>query len=85
MINVKINEYSLPSSKSGPYGMTLGPDQEVWFTEYKANKIGKITLEGEVTEYNIPTSNSGPFGITLGSDEANWFAEEADKIGQLIY
>lgn len=32
-------DYSLISAKVEPYGMTLGFDQEVWFTENQGNKI----------------------------------------------
>lgn len=84
-MNIKISEYNLPIEKSGPYGITVGPDGTIWFTEWGSNKIGRITLCGEIIEYQIPTSGSEPHGLVFGPDEAIWFAEEANKIGQLVY
>src|SRR5206468_1326510 len=36
----------------------------LWFTELRANKVGRITTSGELTEYPVP----GPVGITVGKD-----------------
>jgi hypothetical protein len=41
-----ITEYTLPSENSWPYGIAAGPDGDLWFTEYNANKIGRITPGG---------------------------------------
>ena len=38
-----ISEFPPPTGDSGPAGITLGPDGNLWFTEYIANKIGRIT------------------------------------------
>jgi virginiamycin B lyase len=70
-----IKQYALPTSAGGPEGNTVGPDGALWFTEYSANKIGRITMAGEITEYPISAPNSGPYGITAGSDGALWFTE----------
>lgn len=32
-MTIKINEYKLPMDKLGPYGITVGPDGAMWFTE----------------------------------------------------
>lgn len=53
MMNVKFNEYSLPSFKSGPYVIIVGIGRAMWFTENAGNRIGRITTNGEITEYNI--------------------------------
>jgi len=49
-----IKEYRLPTPDSRPFGITLGPDRNIWFAEWKGNKIGKITSSGLVTEYTVP-------------------------------
>jgi streptogramin lyase len=74
---VQIKEYSLPTARSLPAGITSGPDGALWFTEFKANKIGRIDPATHiVTEYPIPTPQSGVAeGITSGSDGAIWFTE----------
>ena len=37
-MNIKINEYKLPMDKSWPYGITVGPDGAMWFTESRGIK-----------------------------------------------
>jgi virginiamycin B lyase len=67
-----------------PFGITAGPDGNLWFTEMNANKIGRITLEGAVTEFSIPTAASGPQSIAKGSDGNLWFSEDQGaKIGRI--
>ena len=40
-------------------GITTGPDGNLWFTEFGAGKIGRITPSGSITEFPIPTAGSG--------------------------
>ena len=83
---VVTNAYPTLTANAFPTGITLGPDNNIWFTEQSgaANKIGKITPYGFVSEYAITTPNAFPFGITSGSDGNLWFTETApgvDKVG----
>lgn len=64
--------FPIPTAASGPRGITLGPDGAMWFTEFAANKIGRITQGGVSTEFPIPTANSGPTAIVAGPDGALW-------------
>ncbi len=79
------SEFLIPSPNSGPWGITAGPDGNVWFCEaaHGANNIGRITPAGSITEFPIPTANSGPNGITAGPDGNLWFTESAGKIGRI--
>jgi virginiamycin B lyase len=78
-----MTEYKLSYGRN-PYGITSGPDGNLWFTESGGNRIGTITTGGTVTEYDIPTSSSGPEGITSGPNSALWFTElRGDKIGEV--
>jgi virginiamycin B lyase len=64
--------------------MTLGPDKALWFTELVGNKIGRISIDGQITHYELPTLGSGPFSIVTGSDGAVWFTEnDGNRIGRL--
>jgi virginiamycin B lyase len=63
---LSFNELPLPNSI--PAVITRGPDNNLWFAESHANKIGQITPDGTVTEFDVPTQNSGPLGITTGPD-----------------
>ncbi|HEV3217894.1 MAG TPA: hypothetical protein VGZ27_19365, partial [Vicinamibacterales bacterium] len=61
-----------------PQGITTGPDGNIWFTEYSARKIGRMTSAGVITEFPFPFSSvSPPFGrpyaITAGPDGNLWF------------
>ena len=79
-------EYPVPTSNSHPGNITSGPDGALWFTEGRANQIGRIDPTTHVvTEYPLPTSNSGPAWITSGPDGALWFTEAyANKIGKVL-
>jgi len=79
-------EYAVPTSGSRPYGITTGPDGNLWFTELSGNKVGKITTSGAITEFSIPTAASGPTYITTGPDGNLWFTEGSfygRKIGRI--
>ena len=83
----KVEEFELPSPDSGqqgPFGITAGPDGNVWFTELVGNRIGRITPSGEITEFPVPTANSEPIAIAKGPDGNLWFAEQdGEKIGRI--
>ena len=55
----------------------------MWFTENNGNKIGRITLEGEITEFAVPIPDGSPLTITVGPDGALWFGHTAGKIGRM--
>src|SRR5215472_10552366 len=65
-----ISEFPI-SSGSTPLGFVTGPDGAVWFTEYNASKIGRITSSGVLTEYAL-APGANPRSITLGPDGALW-------------
>ena len=51
-MGIKIDEYELLDIDSGPYGITAGKDGALWFTQHKANQIGRMTVNGEVTHFD---------------------------------
>jgi streptogramin lyase len=63
------------SSQSQPVEAAVGEDSDLWFTEFGANKIGRISLDGMLTECQIPTPSAHPFAITKGPDGNMWFTE----------
>jgi virginiamycin B lyase len=76
-------EFSIPTAASAPYGITEGPDGNVWFTETAAAKIGTINASGAVSEFPI-TSGGSPSQIVKGPDNNLWFTEtSADRIGTI--
>jgi virginiamycin B lyase len=62
-----------------PGSITAGPDGAVWFTEFRVNKIARITGGGAVIEYDTPADAGA---ITTGQDGALWFSE-GNKIGRM--
>jgi virginiamycin B lyase len=81
-----VTEFAVPTPSSQPGGITVGPDNALWFTEENGHKIGRITTGGAITEYVIPTPNAGPSEITAGPDNALWFTEfgaNPPKIGRM--
>jgi streptogramin lyase len=64
----------VPTQVSEPIEITTGPDGNLWFTEYRANQIGKLELVGP-NEYALPTNNTLPRDITAGPDGNLWFTE----------
>jgi virginiamycin B lyase len=84
--NVKI--YILPKSNTccnrGTTGISIGPDNNIWFTEMGANVIGRMTPRGKLRQYPIPTKDSEPLGIVSDKHAYLWFTEnKANKIGRI--
>jgi virginiamycin B lyase len=80
----RVREYPVPTASSRPITIALGPDRAMWFSEYGAGKIGRISTKGKVKEFTVPTQNSAPAQIALGPDGALWFAEDnGNKIGRI--
>jgi virginiamycin B lyase len=79
-------EFPLPNAGSEPYGITFGPDGNLWFTEYAtgANKIGRYDPStANFAEFAIPTASALATSIVLGSDGALWFTESGtNRIGR---
>ncbi len=85
-------EFTSPTESSGPLGIALGTDGNIYYTEagYDPNnpgsKIGVIDpSNGTINDYPTQTANSDPWGIAsdpFGGDL--WFTESsADKIGRI--
>lgn len=72
------------------FDMTLGPDGNVWFTDWAGGRIGRVTPAGEVTEFEDGVRNTdvgidfskGPGGITAGPDGALWYGEGLNIAGR---
>jgi RHS repeat-associated protein len=79
---LETNQYSMTGD---PHAITVGPDGNLWFTNWGQSKIGKITTSGTITEYSLPT-NSYPDGIIAGPGKENalWFTDyDTSKIGKI--
>jgi virginiamycin B lyase len=72
-----------PPTVDSPKGLVAGPDNAIWFTEFGANKIGRVTATGVFAEYALPAASSGPYQIANGSDGALWFTEYENSTHQI--
>src|SRR6266849_6210827 len=59
-----------------PFAIAFGPDGNMWFTEFGSNRIGRVTLSGDVTFFDLRPRGI-PQRLTAGPDEALWFTEHA--------
>jgi virginiamycin B lyase len=83
-----IEEFAIPTPGSDSYGITIGPEGNLWFTESKPFKIGRITPQGAITEFPIATSpaaNAFVTDIAAGPDGNLWFTavNGASEIGRV--
>jgi len=95
----RVDEFSVPTPSSGPMNLAIDPyNGSVWFTEYQANKIGRMFFVGapkwRFIEYSLPTPNSYPTDIVVDPNYWHtstgevqtyvWFTMSGtDKIGRL--
>lgn len=81
--NVKLRFFQTPTAGSWPDYMTKGSDGNLWFSEFYADRIGRITPTGTITEFPLPDLNDIE-GITSGPDGNIWFTEPGEnKIGRM--
>ena len=81
-----ITEFSTGiTASASPFGITAGPDGNLWFAEFGGSRIGRITPLGVVTEFSTGiTAGAFPFGITAGPDGNLWFTENTGtRIGRI--
>jgi virginiamycin B lyase len=80
---LEYREFALPTRGSYPWGITVGPDDNIWFTEVGANKIGRLTRNGVLKEFQV-TGALGLLGICAGPDGRLWFTcSTSDRIGRI--
>ncbi len=79
--SVPVSEFGIPTPAAGLWGLVRGPDDNLWFTEMTAGKIGRIASgTGQVTEFPLPSPKAQPGAITVGPDQALWFTESGNTM-----
>src|SRR6266567_1792250 len=88
-----LTEFNLPAVVGGPYGITAGPDGNVWVTtnalgQGRQDWILRISADGAVSRFQAGTgsgnSGTGPQDITSGPDGNLWFTEFwSNRIGRM--
>ncbi len=65
--------YEVPTRASSPTDLAADARGDIWFIEFKGNKIGVFSA-GKFTEYPVPGKDwAGLSGITVAPDGAVWF------------
>jgi virginiamycin B lyase len=85
-LNVKIQEWAVPTKGAHPHDPAVGADGALWFTEQMVNKLGRLDPKtGEFKEYPLATDkNSGPHGLVADKEGNIWFtANFGGYIGKL--
>ncbi len=78
-----VTEFPILTPASGATAITRGADGNLWFTEFNADRIGRITTAGVKTEFTLP-AGSGPLDILQAADGNLYFTERfTDRIGRL--
>ena len=66
---------------SGPIGCAVGADDCLWFAEKRGNRIGRISMAGDIDEFEVPMLSAGPDAVVLGPDNNIWVAAtDADTL-----
>jgi streptogramin lyase len=72
-----------PGRQAEPNSVVVGPDHNLWFTEFTGEKIGRITTGGVITEFKISGAQS-LVGIASGPDGNIWFTDQfTGKVGHI--
>src|SRR5262249_47107830 len=64
--------FDLPGVQNSPFGITTGPDGNLWFDETFPPRVGKMTTSGAITEYPMSESISSFGQIVVGPDNNLW-------------
>lgn len=80
-----ISVFSTPTPASGPSGLLIAPDGNIYITEIMGGKIARFDPRTRaIEEYPIPTAEPWPTGLALAANGALWFNEtKGNKVGRL--
>jgi virginiamycin B lyase len=80
---VRITEFTVPTAASEPFGIALGSDGRLWFTECAGNNIGAMTTSGTFTEFPIPYAGSLSEGIASAPIGRLYFARTVGGVASV--
>jgi len=85
--SAQVVTYEIPTQGSGPRDLAMDQDNNIWFTEYDQDKIGRLNpITGYITEFSLPSSGSHALALAISSATGRnvWFTEYSNnKIGLL--
>lgn len=83
-LKAPIKEYDVPTKDAHPHDPALGNDGALWYTEQRADKLGRLDpATGQTKEYPL-RAGSGPHGLVSDAEGNIWFtAQGGGYIGKL--
>jgi virginiamycin B lyase len=75
------------TSGSESESVVLGPDGNLWFTQFGLDHIGVVSPSTfvQIASYATASASSVPVDITAGKDAALWYTESGtDRIGRML-
>ncbi|MGC2633875.1 MAG: hypothetical protein WA215_06640 [Candidatus Cybelea sp.] len=67
---VKVREFKLSGKQVATDSIIVGPDRNLWFTEFRA--IARLTVNGQIRVTNLKSGQSYPGLLTIGPDRNIW-------------
>lgn len=78
-----MRRYKMQSGDAEPFGITIGPDGAVWFTEFFNQSIGRLDpSSGAILEYHLRAPHGFPTSI-VSATGALWFLDLAGFLGRI--
>jgi virginiamycin B lyase len=75
--------YAVPTAGAELSAIATGPDQTVWFAESGVDKVGRLTLDGDIHEFDLPPG-SDVNDLSEGPNGAMFLAlSDGDAIGRI--
>jgi virginiamycin B lyase len=68
----KLVEIDVPTRGSAPTDVAVDASGNVWFLEFRGNKIGRYS-QGKFSEYAVPEGSTGLSGLAVAGDGSVWF------------
>jgi virginiamycin B lyase len=84
-LQVKIQEWDVPTKGAHPHDPAVAPDGSLWFTEQMVSKLGRLDpATGKFKEYPLKGENDGPHGLVADRDGNIWYTGNfAAHVGKL--
>ena len=84
--NCQYAEFTIPTASAGPSGLTADQSGNLWFAEFNAAKITKMTIGGAFTEYPTGLSGSAPVAAAIAGDNSVWYLDSGrNSVGHLTF
>jgi virginiamycin B lyase len=66
------SSFDIPTQGSSPGDVAVDANGDVWFLEFRGNKVGRFS-KGRFEEYAVGETNAGLTGLATAADGSVWF------------